>query len=370
MKKFDSRLFFALIPALFFTACGDDDGETAPVVTEPRYEWTQTGAYVLNEGNYYSGINGSLSYIDYAAGTITNNLFSSRNSRSLGGTPNSMVIDGDTGEIYIACSDENRVEITGSDITSIAWVSVSQPRDMTVYDGYVYVTSYDGTVSKISTETHAVTAVSGVVGACLEGIAARNGVLYVCNAYNSDYTYNTNVIKMDASTLEKTGDVEVACNPTEIKLSGDDLYVLSTGNYYDVQAQVQKIDSSDNVSYVCDGTYFDVAGGNVYVINSVTDWTTYETSVSYTRYAASGAAETIVPPAGVDSPCAIAADPYAGKIFISSYVMGAYGYADYAADGYVLVFSESDTSDYKTYYAGVGPCTIVFNGREEEITAE
>ncbi len=368
MKKFYFKLPVLLFGAVLFAACSDDEEETLPPV--PEYQETQTGAYVLNEGSYYSGIDGSLSYIDYTQAAITNNLFYAKNSRSLGGTPNSMVIDGGTGEIYIACTDENRVEITDKEINSLAYVSVSQPRELAVYDGYVYVTSYDGTVSKISTDSHNIVATSAVVGACLEGIAVRGGVLYVCNAYNPDYTYNTNVVKMDAATLEKTGDVEVACNPTAIKLLDNDLYVLSTGNYYDVQSQIQKIDSSDNVSYVCDGTCFDAADGNIYVINSVTDWTTYETSVSYTRYSASGASSAIVPPVEIASPCAIAFDTRTGKIFISSYVMGAYGYADYAADGYVAAFSETDPDDCNVYFAGVGPCTIVFDGGEEDGLSE
>ncbi|MCD7714156.1 MAG: hypothetical protein LUI08_04430 [Prevotella sp.] len=368
MKKFDLRLLTLLVGAVFFTGCSDDDGDT-PVI-DPVYEMTTTGAFVLNEGNYYSGIDGSLSYIDYAWSTITNNLFYAKNSRSLGGTPNSMVIDDLTGEIYIACTDENRVEITDSEVNSLAYVAVNQPREMVFYDGYVYVTSYDGKVSKISTSTHEITAVSDVVGACLEGIAVRDGVLYVCNAYNSDYTYNTNVVKMDAATLAKTGDVEVACNPTAIKLLGNDLYVLSTGNYYDVQAQIQRIDSSDNVSYVCDGTCFDVADGKIYVINSVTDWTTYETNISYTCYTTSGTSTAIVPPVEIASPCAIAVDSRTGKIFISSYVMGAYGYADYAADGYVVAFEENNPEEYTVYYAGVGPCNIVFRAEEEEVLAD
>lgn len=365
MKKFDSRLLTLLVSAVLFTGCSDDD--TPVPVIDPVYELTTAGAFVLNEGNYYSGIDGSLSYIDYTSSTITNNLFYARNSRSLGGTPNSMVTDDITGEIYIACTDENRVEITDNDVNSLAYVSVNQPRELAVFGGYVYVTSYDGTVSKISTSSHSVVAVSDVVGACLEGIAVRDGVLYVCNAYNSDYTYNTNVVKMDAATLAKTGDVEVACNPTAIKPLGNDLYVLSTGNYYDVQAQIQKIDSSDNVSYVCDGTYFDVADGKIYVVNSVTDWTTYETNISYTCYTTSGTRTAIVPPVDIASPCAVAVDSRTGKIFISSYVIGAYGYADYAADGYVVAFEENNPDEYDVYYAGVGPCNIVFREVEEEV---
>ncbi len=351
---------FALAACLAVCAsCSDDDEEIVPVI-DPVGPSSLVGAYVLNEGNYYSGINGSLSFIDYGEATITNNLFYARNTRSLGGTPNAIVADEAAGELYIACTDENRVEVTDMEANSVAWIAVDRPREMVVADGFVYVTSYGGTVVKISTATHAIAAESDVAGSYLEGIAVRGGSLYVCNAYNADYTYNTNVIKMDAETLVKTGDVEVACNPTDIKLMGSDLYLLSTGNYYDVPSQLQKIDSADNVSYVCDATLFDAADGKLYVVNAVTDWATYESSVAYSMYDEAGTQKAIVPPVEIASPCAIAADPVAGKIFISSYVTGAYGYADYAADGYVAVFDEADPTNYAVYWAGVGPTNILF----------
>ncbi len=366
MKKYLYSFLLLSLSATLFTACSDDDDDDAVTVEaeaggESDVSTHSDGAFVLNEGNYYSSINGSLSYIDFDSSSITNGIFQAKNGRSLGGTPNSMVIDYDNDEMYIACTDENRVEITDDDAESITYVTISQPREMVVYGGYVYVTSYNGTVAKISTSTHEIVATSETVGACLEGIAARDGYIYVCNAYNADYTYNTNVVELDASTLEKVSDITVAQNPTAIKADGTDLYVLSTGNYYDVQAQIQKIDSSNNVTYICDGTLFDVYDSKLYVINSVTDWTTYETSTTYSIYSSASSYTTFEPPYEIASPCAIAVDPCDGDVFISSYVMGSYGYADYTADGYVVVFSTDDTSNYEVYTAGVGPCTIVFD---------
>lgn len=341
-------------PASLLNSCaGDDDNEQK----KPTEYTITNGAYVLNEGNYYSQINGSLSYIDYSTYTIANGLFQSVNDRSLGGTPNSMILVGTEG--YIACSDENRVEIVDANLKSVASVSVTQPREMTTDGSNVYVTSYDGTVSQISCQSHTVVAKSDKIGSCLEGIAYRNGSLYVCNAYNADYTYNTNVVKLDASNLKKIKDITVAANPTAIKAADSVIYVLSTGNYNDVQSQIQKIDASDNVTYLLDGTFFDVYDNTLYVINSVTDWTTYTTTTTYTTYDADGSKKTFTPTQEIASPCGIAVDPNNGYVFISSYVMGSAGSADYSADGYVCAFDFKNNKSWK-FNAGVGPCTVVF----------
>ena len=355
MKKYLLSFAVLLGGCLLFSSCSDDDDNKNGKQT---FVTVTNGAYVLNEGSYYSQINGSLSYIDYSSGTITNGLFQSVNGRSLGGTPNSMLLTG--GEGYIACTDENRVEIVDAHLKSVASVSITQPREMTTDGESVFVTSYDGTVSQISCTSHTVVAKSEVIGACLEGIAWRDGSLYVCNAYNADYTYNTNVVKLNAATLKKEKDITVACNPTSIKASDGALYVLSSGNYGDVQAQIQKIDASDNVTYLLDGTLFDVCNGTLYVINSVTDWETYQTTTTYTRCDAAGNKTSFTPTQDIVSPCAIAVDPFTGYVFISSYVMGASGYADYSADGYVCVFDFDNDKSWK-YTAGVGPCTVVFN---------
>ncbi len=362
MKKYLLSFAVLLGACVLFNSCSNDEDDDK----KKPHEFTVTsGAYVLNEGNYYSQINGSLSYIDYTGYTITNGLFQSVNGRSLGGTPNSMIVVGN--EEYIACTDENRVEIIDGNLKSVASVTVTQPREMATDGSNVFVTSYDGTVSQISCESHTVVAKSEKIGACLEGIAYRNGSLYVCNAYNADYTYNTNVVKLDATNLKKIKDITVVCNPTSIKVSDGVIYLLSTGNYGAVQAQIQKIDASDNVTYLLDGTLFDVYDGTLYVINSVTDWTTYTTTTTYTRCDADGNKTEFTPTQEIASPCGIAVDPNNGYVFISSYVMGATGYADYSADGYVCAFDFDNNKSWK-FSAGVGPCTIVFN--EKTVTKE
>lgn len=360
MKKFIYSFLLIALCGAVFTSC-DNDEEDKIICIEPAY--IPTGLFVLNEGNYYNGINGSLSYLDYEKGTFTNGLFEAVNKRSLGGTPNDMVEV--IGRLYICCTDENRVEIVESNTgKSIAYVEIPQPRHVCNSLSGVYVSSYDGTVYYISFDGK-LRAHSQKIGACLEGIATTYGnYVYVCNAYNPDYTYNTNVVKLNAETLEKVADIEVACNPTDIKFDygTSNFYVLSTGNYADVQSQVQAIGPDDNVTYVCDATLMTVDWGTLYAINSVTDWTTYETKTEYfkedLRTHERSALISDADAKNIFSPCGIAVDSQHQNLYISSYNPGASGYADYSGNGYIMQFG-SDGKFIKKYDAGVGPTTMI-----------
>lgn len=356
MKKFICFFLLIALCGTALTSCESEDPEE-PVI-DPVL--VSQGLFVLNEGNYYNGINGSLSYLDYQSNTIANGLFEAANQRSLGGTPNDMVEA--LGRLYICCTDENRVEIaeaaTGKSVT---FVEVPQPRHICTSTFGVYVSSYDGTVYYISYDGKLL-GQSRQVGACLEGIAADEHFVYVCNAYNPDYTYNTNVVKLDAKTLEKVGDITVACNPTDIRFCFDQLYVLSTGNYADVQSQIQSIGADDKVTYVCDATLMAVDDIDVYAVNSVTDWTTYETKTEYFKInARTGERSAIINDTDareIFSPCGIAVDFGHQCFYISSYSPGASGYADYSGNGYIMQFG-LDGKFIKRFEAGVGPTTMV-----------
>lgn len=351
MKKFIYFLMIALCGATF-TSCESEDGPDEPISVDPVY--VSTGLLVLNEGNYYSSINGSLSYIDYHSSTILEDIFKDANQRSLGGTPNDMVqVDS---RLFICVTDENRLEIVETqNAKSVRYAEITQPREVCASGDGVYVSSYDGTVTMFDFEGKKL-AKSEKVGACLEGITVRDGYVYVCNAYNADYTYNTNVVKLEEGSLKKVKDITVACNPTQLEFDGGDIYVLSTGNYGDVQAQIQTIDKDDNVKYLCDATMMAIDKNTVYAINAV-----YGGTPEYFKIEGSTGVKTPIlastATADIYSPCSIAVDPMSQYIFVGSYNLGAYGYADYSAPGFVMQF-KYDGNFVKKYDAGVGPTTM------------
>ena len=165
------HLFFAA--ALFsiaplFCACNDDDNEievprdpeedpssqpdTTPEATSPT---EATGLYVINAGNLSNNVNGTLSFINFEKGTASNNVFFDINKRSLGGTPQDAIVYGS--KMYIAIYGSNIIEIvdknTAKSIKQIVPTSTQGegPRDIIAANGKVYVSMYDGYVSRIDT---------------------------------------------------------------------------------------------------------------------------------------------------------------------------------------------------------------------------
>lgn len=363
--------------ALGLSSCSLKEANPTPTpgpTPEPEYEEVEEvcAVFFVNEGNYYNKIDGSLSmlYKDINTGGwyLENKSFQKVNGKSLGGTPNGACIYGT--KMYITATDEDLLWVI--DVASrkaLATVEINSPREVASANGKVFVTSYEGSVSQVDTASYVVDRKLENIGSCLEGITACGKYLYVCNAYNPDYTYNTNVVKIDAQSFTKVGDITVADNPTSIINDGTNVYVISTGNYVDVQNQLQKIDPSDKVTYLADATYaaYSPVDKNLYVINSETDYSDYPNVKQVNTYTKmdtnGGAATTFNTGNDIESPCGIAVNPETGDIFITSYHAGAYG-ADYSADGYAYIMSADGKQEMVTDDLGVGPTTMVFAYRK------
>ena len=207
------------------------------------------------------------------------------------------------------------------------------------------MTSYAGTVSKIDASTGKIVATSVKIGANLEGITILNGRLYVCNAYNPDYTYNTNVVKLSASDLSKQTDITVAANPNRILNDGTNVYVISWGNYKDVSPCLQKIDPTDKVTKLADGaTYMAYRQGKIYLVSnafSKPTYTVYDLAKSTTSTFTEGK-ELFTP---------YSKDPDTGK-------------TSYTTDGYIVEYAPTGASLGK-FSVGIGPGTLLFASHEE-----
>lgn len=361
MKKNILKLATLLLAVVSFTSCLDDDNDTP--VTPEHFDYT-AGAYVLNEGSYYSKINGSLDYLDYSTNTYTKGVFQSANGRSLGGTPNDLVIYGN--KMYIACTDENRVEVVDKHtVKALApkGVSITQPRHLTAGGGYVYVTSYDGTVSKIDTTSFAVAEKSEKIGDYLEDITYLNGALYVCDAYNVDanykYTYNTNVVKLSASSLTKAASITVNANPNQIENDGTNVYVLSWGDYGAVASAIQKIDGMSNqVSNVAtNASAMALADGYIYYYATTYD-ANWNATYKYTMLNLKDNTTTDLSIGNyIESPASMYIDPINGFLFVGSRPVSG-GKVSYTDNGYVMLFSNA--AQPVKFSAGVGPTHMAF----------
>ena len=355
MKKYFLSFVCLLAGVVLFTACSDDDNE-APRQVEGQVVYE--GLLILNEGQYASHINGSLDYLDFRTNEVKRNVFETVNGRSLGGTPNN-AIETD-GKIYIATTDENRVEILDAKtLVAATPVTVQQPRELCSFKDGVFVTSYNGTVTKISKATGKAVATSAVIGDRLEGIAAANNCLYVCNAFlpgdDYSYTYHTNVVKLNAETLEKQKDITVNANPNQILAVGSNVYVCSWGNYYDAFELVQQIDAADNVTDIAPATYMAAANNNLYLVASPFYMPTYSVYDTVSKE---------MKPLNIGSeifmPYMIAADPRSGDIFVSALKQNPEsGYGDYTGDATVVRY-KTDGTHVATYDCGTCPGTLLY----------
>lgn len=356
-----------------FTSCSDDDD--SPVFIDVT---VADGVFVLNEGSYFAGINGSLDYLDYKTATMSNNILA--DIYNLGGTPNNAIIVGDV--MYIACSDENRVAVIDAKnlIAAKQMIAITAPRELATDGSYLYVTSQAGCVIKVDLTTNLIVETTPVIGDRLEGIAYRDGYLYVCNSCKeipdpdsgySSWEYHTNLIKLNAETLAKVSDITVAANPNQIISDGKNLYLASWGDYNQTPATVQQIDENDEVSVIGTGQKIAYDDNKLYIVNTEYDeyWNevhTYKVLDLKTNLTTDFWGDTSL----IFSPGTIGVDPVTHDVFITSYNKDDYGYASYTTNGYMIVYSNTNkyfSNAATKYNTGVGPCTLVFFNHSEAV---
>lgn len=243
-------LFLSLLLAgtgFLFAGCSDDDNEPEiPEVTE--------GVFVLNNGNQNTN-NSTLSYYDLATKKVAADVFQAKNGRKLGDMGQDMVIYGS--KVYITVYGSNTIEITDRTGKSIKQLTsadgVDNPRNVTAYEGQVYVTFFTGFVARIDTTTMTLDKKTVKVGRYPEDIVASNGKLYVANSGGMDYNqpagYDKTVSVIDVNSFTETQKIEVVINPTRLAvMDNGDIYVISVGNYdaKDIPNTIQRIDSKTN----------------------------------------------------------------------------------------------------------------------------
>ena len=358
MKKYLLSIAVLMAATISFTSCDDDDdSKTCPTPVIPRY-----GVYVINEGNLDKQINGTLDFLGYDVAndtySMTDSIFEKVNGRSLGGTPNDALIFSDS-LLCIAVADENRIEFVNT-ITkkASAAVTIKQPRELAYESGsnYLYVSSYTGKVYKIDMTTRTIAGESEKVGANLEGIAVAGNKLYVCNSCNPDYTYNKNVVELNANTLAKNQDIEVVDNPVDVINAGSAIFILSMGNYADKPATVQML-KDGQLSTIGNATMmaYNAYNDQLYMINAP-----FGGDKEYKVYnLKNGQTTTFLTNPDIFSPYSLAVNPVNGDVFITSLTKNPdTGYADYTADSKLYRYTSAGTL-LGTYDCGVNPGTIV-----------
>lgn len=359
------KLFLTLLSFIFisfsFLSCGNDNYNPDPdPVNPPDIFIGTTGMYILNEGNYYNGISGSLSFLNFRNNILGDSIFMKYNGKTLGGSPNDILVY-ENELLFVPVTEDNIVwVINAKSAMAIQKLSIPSPRKAVYAEDAVYVTSYTGKVFRIDLEDYYATesevlfsvTESEVLGACLEDITYCNGYLYVCNAYNADYTYNTNVIKLTPD-MKKVKDITVTCNPTLIESDGANVYVCSYGNYYDVSSSVQKINGNDDVTAIGEGTFMCLSHNDLYIIDA--------NNKNYYKYDTStGEKSTFITGKEIDYPAFIAVDDYNQQIYIGAFHFAeGTQWGDYNSPGYMVKYSQ-DGVYMETYNIGISPKCAAF----------
>ena len=387
MKKYLLGLAVLLMGTAVMTSC--DPAEDYP---ETYLQVYSTGAYVVNSGNMYSNIESSLTAIDYASSTATQNVFKTANGRSLGNTANDGIVYGN--KIYLAVDQSNTIEVidkkTKQSIKQIKTTELlgnaegAEPRHIIADGGKVYFTTYGGYVAAVDTTSFALQK-KWQVGSYPEGLVIGNGNLYVANSNYGAGGGNISCINLSNDNVE-TKNIEGVNNPTSIYYAAGLLYVLDN-QYYDASFNAYGENTLRTVEFA-EGKSQKVADGNYAACVTTGAATTARTSVEEVRpyffvlnapYGGTPSVSVFVAgstqPQALTlsempvSPCGIFADPLNGHIFVLSYRLGDSGYADYSGNGYVVEYDSAGQKLHE-YETGVGSCAMFFDSAYKTAYAE
>ena len=385
MKKYLLGLAVLLMGTAVMTSCSDDnDGP------ETYLQVYSTGAYVVNAGNMGSNIESSLTAIDYASSTATQNVFKTANGRTLGNTANDGIVYGN--KIYLAVDQSNTIEVidkkTKQSIKQIKTTDLlgkaegAEPRHIIADGGKVYFTTYGGYVAAVDTTSFALQK-KWQVGSYPEGLVIGNGNLYVANSNYGAGGGNISCINLSNDNV-KTKNIEGVNNPTGIYYASNVLYVLDNPVYGPApdyaatgenalravsfaEGKSQKVADGNYAVCVTPGatTRMDVVRPYCYVLNAPFGSTP---SVSV-LVAGSTQPQALTLSEMPVSPCGIFVDPLNGHIFVLSYRLGDSGYADYNGNGYVVEYDRAGQKLHE-YETGVGSCAMFFDSDYKTAYAE
>ena len=350
------NMLCSLMLGISFTACIDDDDEPKPIIDPVDYP-----VYILNEGIWGSN-NANISRFFPPYKGIDSDYYQQVNGILMGDLANAMIEEDDNiyvivgGSKYVARLDLNCVEQARYAFPE----SEGEPRCMDVEDGYVYVTQHGGQVSKLDAITlELVATFKG--GDNLEGIVEKNGKLYVANAWKGIQDFNKELLVINAETMEKTGSIDVALNPVQVQEIDDKIYVISQGNYEDVQAVLQVIDPKAGTSKVVVNDVDKITEGHnglIYGVRSTYDaeWNTINSFFTYN------------PQKGTISETSFLQDAPSSISSTAIYLLEVGGYADfiyvgisdYVTNGTIYQFDANGKLLQSFDSGGINPNAMVF----------
>ena len=241
-----TKWLYLFVAVLLFSSCKKEEQDD--ILKTKIYK---DGYLVLCEGLFNQN-NSSLDWVDTKNDEVKKNIFEAINGRPLGDIANHMIEHG--GKIYIAVSTSSTVEILDKNtLKSIKQIQfnynnkIQQPRELIAKDNHVYVTSFDGYVSAIDTNSLKVTK-RVKVGRNPEGITISGNAIYVANSGGLDANnLDSTVMKIDITNFSVVDTFVVGKNPGD--MIADDygnVYVVKRGDYVQNPSELVQININSN----------------------------------------------------------------------------------------------------------------------------
>ena len=348
------RYFLPLLCLLMVACSSSDDAAT------PTPDAATASFYVVNQGSYYDGIDGSISAVDTETGAVVSDAFMTQNGVSIGGSPQAGCSYDAT--FYVPAFESNRVWALSAENLQVQQAIVTNvPNAVQATQDYLFVTNNDGYLSVYNRSDLSLVK-QLAVGPNPYNMARVGNEIFV--SISDGYNYPTyengyRLARVSVSDLSMGEPLSVGMNPGQLlATAGDELVVVCRGDYGMTPSMVYKVNPATGVStYICDGSYIALQGETLLVINAVTDWTTYETVNTYEAYnvGTGDLLRTDILEAPLPAmPIAIQCLPN-GDILVASQL----SLYDYTSPG-ILYHYDAD-GNYKTQYAvGVSPCGVLY----------
>lgn len=360
-----NKLLIVALSTLCFTACSDDEDidNNLPIDDSTAYN----GVFVLNQGNMYSNIPGSITHIDFEKGEVSQNVFMDANNRVIGDSPQAGIIYGS--KMYVGVCGSGTLEIMDkntllSEKTLPLSAAYAGPRSLAAKDGKVYVSLYDGYVARLDTLSMEIDK-KIQVGPNPEEIVILDNYLYVTNSDGMNYEVvdkyanGFSVSKINLSTFTEECKIPVGMNPTKIATNGKDVFVIAMGDYSAANpSTLQRLninydpadENSKGAEDLFEASMMAVNGNTMYCINAP-----YGGVPEYYIYNISNDTKTTFTPQGAIDPQFIGVDPGTGHFFISC-LSAPYAYSDPC-----VINEYTPTGDFvNSYEAGVYSAAFIF----------
>lgn len=346
MKKFLLALIAPL--ALGFTACTEDEnpGFCIYPVAQP--------AYVLNQGNMFSGIDGTMDIMSLVDSTYVSNAFDAINGQRLGDSPQAGIIYGS--KLYVAMFGSNLVWVLDSKtLRALGSIPTKEPEGICASEGSIYVSNNDGFVSRIDTTQLKVTGQISVGPNPAHMLAVGSKVyVSISDGYNYDNNYKNGfrVVELDGLRFEKMAEYKVGMNPGPLAADAmGQIYVACHGDYGDVAPKVWRI-QGEQASEFCDGSDVEVYGDRLYVVYNYTNLTYKVYNTNTSQCINSALLEGQPQP---EVPIFLDINPQNGDLYIGSNASA----SEYTSPGFLWHYN-AEGQFISKQQTGVAPCAVIF----------